>query len=453
MPKTPGNGKKKNTREESLAKHKEQQARYRERQKEYFKSIETALQQKLEECHGLRALLKEKGVLEDEIKDFISRNPYQCTKEFLALTVAEARSKSLEQSPAALLEPEGPQPLNDGVLRASTTPCSETPSHPDIPATADSSYPNPSWEPWQPIPSNSPSEIYQGLLRESRISREEVPSTDYNNSSLALIIPQETTQSQILLPRSFSGPASYAAGSSFTDLGSKGPPIKSFLSQQCPLDPEETPIKGFQPKAEPIVALNSIASGWNTNPKTRGACLNCRRAKTRCDRKDLCHMCEVMEKDRVCESQGTASDWNTRKACLNCRRAKARCDRKDPCHTCEVTGECCVYKGQDLGKDDAAVGHTGRFNQSSSGEQLSYHNQATSDFISDPQMHRHAALPTNSFVHQQYPSVLLANFGANALPSVVNWSLPFIPASEEFPRRLIKMEGDESFADRYCEGC
>ena len=93
------------------------------------------------------------------------------------------------------------------------------------------------------------------------------------------------------------------------------------------------------------------------------SCLQCHRAKKRCNRTRPCSRCVSRGMDDECQYPDKHDPRSVLRACLRCWQTKKKCDRKQPsCGKCDKVGVKCIYRRENL--ENAEVRHPIRPNSS-----------------------------------------------------------------------------------------
>jgi Fungal Zn(2)-Cys(6) binuclear cluster domain len=75
------------------------------------------------------------------------------------------------------------------------------------------------------------------------------------------------------------------------------------------------------------------------------SCIQCHRAKKRCNRTRPCSRCSSRGMDHQCSYPDKHDPRSVLRACLRCWQTKKKCDRKQPCcGKCEKVGVKCLYR-------------------------------------------------------------------------------------------------------------
>jgi len=79
------------------------------------------------------------------------------------------------------------------------------------------------------------------------------------------------------------------------------------------------------------------------------SCLQCHRAKKRCNRTRPCSRCVSRGMEKECRYPDKHDPRSVLRACLRCWQTKKKCDRKQPsCGKCDKVGVSCVYRRENL---------------------------------------------------------------------------------------------------------
>jgi len=103
------------------------------------------------------------------------------------------------------------------------------------------------------------------------------------------------------------------------------------------------------PKSEPSPAptiTSDVDDDEGSGPAVlHFSCLQCHRAKKRCNRTRPCSRCVIRGMQDDCRYPDKHDPRSVLRACLRCWQTKKKCDRKQPCcGKCEKVGVKCVYR-------------------------------------------------------------------------------------------------------------
>jgi Fungal Zn(2)-Cys(6) binuclear cluster domain len=101
-----------------------------------------------------------------------------------------------------------------------------------------------------------------------------------------------------------------------------------------------------QSPASELITSRSQTPASDTAPATlHFSCLQCHRAKKRCNRTRPCSRCVSRGLEHECKYPDKHDPRAVLRACLRCWQTKKKCDRKQPsCGKCDKVGVKCVYR-------------------------------------------------------------------------------------------------------------
>ena len=141
-----------------------------------------------------------------------------------------------------------------------------------------------------------------------------------------------------------------------TGLSARNKPIKPPPSPRPPTiwhhrksDPVITPAAfptPESPKSKTSADSFSEVEDEATGPAVlHFSCLQCHRAKKRCNRTRPCTRCISRGMENECKYPDKHDPRSVLRACLRCWQTKKKCDRKQPsCGKCDKVGVKCVYR-------------------------------------------------------------------------------------------------------------
>lgn len=125
---------------------------------------------------------------------------------------------------------------------------------------------------------------------------------------------------------------------------------KSDISAPVIPTPESPKSKISSPREEVVDDESDIDVDEAPGPATlHFSCLQCHRAKKRCNRTRPCSRCVSRGMEKECRYPDKHDPRSVLRACLRCWQTKKKCDRKQPsCGKCDKVGVKCVYRRENL---------------------------------------------------------------------------------------------------------
>ena len=122
---------------------------------------------------------------------------------------------------------------------------------------------------------------------------------------------------------------------------------KSDPSPHVPPTPESPKSKISSPREEDE---SDVDADEPSGPAVlHFSCLQCHRAKKRCNRTRPCSRCVSRGMENECRYPDKHDPRAVLRACLRCWQTKKKCDRKQPsCGKCDKVGVQCVYRRENL---------------------------------------------------------------------------------------------------------
>jgi hypothetical protein len=107
-----------------------------------------------------------------------------------------------------------------------------------------------------------------------------------------------------------------------------------------------TPVDTPKSKASPRDSSDADDEEGPSGPAIlHFSCLQCHRAKKKCDRTHPCSRCVIRGMEDECGYPDKHDPRSVLRACLRCWQTKKKCDRKQPgCGKCDKVGVKCMYR-------------------------------------------------------------------------------------------------------------
>src|SRR5277367_365167 len=124
---------------------------------------------------------------------------------------------------------------------------------------------------------------------------------------------------------------------------------KSDPSPRVPPTPESPKSQNSSPPEEDESDVEADADEAPGPAVLHFSCLQCHRAKKRCNRTRPCSRCVSRGMENECRYPDKHDPRSVLRACLRCWQTKKKCDRKQPsCGKCDKVGVQCVYRRENL---------------------------------------------------------------------------------------------------------